>query len=114
MTDQQEEFLPFETIRGRTLDVDVLLPRQVAERCQARGWGGTERSVERWITKPKNNLPAVKATPEQARELGYHGNIGGNGVFFVRLEDVDLVPTVRHYPIGTTRRKRKQQVKLGK
>jgi hypothetical protein len=109
MADLEEGYLPFEAVRGRTLGVDVLLPREVAKRCEV-----SERTVQRWITKQKNRLPAVKATVDQARALGYTDNIGSHGIFFVRAEDLALVPVVRRYPTGTKRRKRKQRVAFGK
>jgi hypothetical protein len=114
MADLEKDYLPFEAVQGRTLGVDVLLPKQVADQCKARGWSASERSVERWIAKAQNSLPAVRATVEQARMLGYYGNIGGNGIFFVRVEDMEMIPVVRKYPKDTKRTRRKQRVPLGK
>lgn len=95
--------------RQLRIGIDVLTSSQVAERERV-----TVRTVERWITKEHNALPALRVTAEELLRMGYTGNLypSSTGVYFlVRKEDLALIPAVRKYPQNT---KRPNRVRRGK
>ncbi len=86
------------------IGINVLTTSQVAEREKV-----SLRTVERWITKERNPLPALRVSAEQLRAMGYTGNLypSPTGVYFlVRVVDLVLIPAVRRYPQNTKRPKR--------
>lgn len=86
------------------IGIDVLTTTQVAQRERV-----SPRTVERWVTKPQNSLPALRVTAEQMRAMGYSGNLypSPTGVYFLIKEpDLALIPSVRRYPRNTKRPKR--------
>ena len=83
------------------IGTDVFTTSQVAERERV-----SPRTVERWVTKPHNALPALQVTVEQMRAMGYSGNLypSPRGVYFlIREPDLALIPWVRRYPKNTKR-----------
>jgi len=83
------------------IGTDVLTTSQVALREKV-----STRTVERWITKEQNPLPALRVSAEQLRTMGYTGNLypSPTGVYFlVRAADLALIPSVRRYPKNTKR-----------
>jgi hypothetical protein len=90
------------------IGVDVLTTSQVAQEEKV-----STRTVERWITKDHNALPALRVTAEQMREMGYTGNLypSVTGVYFlIRKPDLVLIPSVRKYPKN---RKSRSRVRKG-
>ena len=82
------------------IGIEVLTTTMVAERANV-----SSRTVERWITKPRNALPALRVTAEQMRSMGA-GNLypSPTGFYFlVKVADLSLIPSIRKYPKGTKR-----------
>ena len=83
------------------IGTDLLTTSQVAERAHV-----STRTVERWVTKQRNALPALRVTAEEMRAMGYGGNLypSPTGVYFLIKEpDLALIPSVRGYPKNTKR-----------
>ncbi len=83
------------------LGVDLLMTSEIAQHYHVN-----PRTVERWITKSKNALPAIRVSDDELRALGYQGNISKQGAYLVRRTDLALIPQVRAYPGGTKRLRR--------
>jgi hypothetical protein len=83
------------------IGTNLLTTSQVAERERV-----STRTVERWVTKQRNALPALRVTAGQMRAMGYGGNLypSPTGVYFLIKEpDLALIPSVRGYPKNTKR-----------
>lgn len=83
------------------IGIDVLTTTQVAEHAKV-----SPRTVERWVTKSENALPALRVSEEQMRAMGYRGNLypSPTGVYYlIRKPDLDLIPSIRKYPKNTKR-----------
>lgn len=82
------------------IGVDVFLPKQVAVKAHV-----SARTVERWITKDRNPLPALRVTAAQLYEMGYRGNLPASSdiYYLVRAADISLIPQVRCYPKNSKR-----------
>lgn len=84
---------PLTTLR---IGVDVFTTRQIA-----RDERVSPRTVERWVTKDRDPLPALRVTAEQMYAMGYTGNLyhSQTGVYYlIRAGDRALIPAVRKYP----------------
>lgn len=90
--------------------VNVLLPAQVAKEV-----GVSPRTVERWITKVTNPLPALRVTEAQLREMGYQGNLPSScgQYYLVRKAHLPLIPQVRRYPQHTHRKRGRRGTMTG-
>lgn len=100
--------------RKPRVGIDLLTTGQVAKEV-----GVTTRTVERWITKPSNALPALRVTGEKLRSMGYAGNLytsstEDNIYYLVRKADLKLISTIRSYPKGTKRPNRTRKATLPK
>lgn len=88
------------TSRKLRIGHDVLMTTQVADQFKV-----SVRTVERWVTKEKNALPAIRVTAAQLYEMGYRGNLHSSReeYFLIRKADLALIPAVRQYPRDTKR-----------
>ena len=81
---------------------DYLLTAEVASRERV-----SAKTVQRWIGK---GLPAIRASNQQLAALLLSGRLTGvparQGAFLIAKKDLGLIPEIRAYPQGTTRRRR--------
>ena len=83
------------------IGVDVFTTRQIAQDERV-----SPRTVERWVTKDRDPLPALRVTAEQMYAMGYTGNLyhTRTGVYFlIKAGDRALIPAIRKYPANRKR-----------
>src|SRR5712692_648201 len=103
-SEQVDDAAPVSKLR---IGVDVFTTRQVAEDEQV-----SPRTVERWVTKDRDPLPALRVTAAQMYAMGYTGNLyhSRTGVYYlIKAGDLALIPVVRKYPANRRSPKRSRR-----
>ena len=103
-SEQVEDAAPVSKLQ---IGVDVFTTRQVAEDEKV-----SPRTVERWVTKDRESLPALRVTAAQMYAMGYTGNLyhSRTGVYYlIKAGDLALIPSVRKYPANRRSPKRSRK-----